>query len=126
MKTKIIIFILLLTVVASVYFFYKFIPRKNPSFVFENKTEFLLDSITFSTSKSCIYKKIFNIRPKSNFQDNFFFCDSIKSDGAYSIQIYHNNIIYNKVFGYYTNGTSLNNSFNITLVSLDSINVIMD
>jgi hypothetical protein len=73
MKTKIIIFILLLTVVASVYFFYKFIPKKNPSFVFENKTEFLLDSITFSTSKSCIYKKIFNIRPKSNFQDNFFF-----------------------------------------------------
>lgn len=127
MKAKIFILILLLFCLSALYFFYtKIMPNNNPKLLFHNNTIHHLDSITIYVSKKCIYKKVYNIPPKSMFEEKFIFCDSIKGDGSYFIEIYHKEKKYNKIFGYYTNGGSLNNKIDVSLISLDSMSVKFD
>jgi len=118
MRAKIFKLLLVVFFISVFYFLYiKILPNDNPKLLFHNKTIHHLDSITIYVSKKCIYKKVYNISPKSMFEEKFIFCDSIKGDGSYFIEIYHKEKKYNKIIGYYTNGGSLNNKIDVSLIT---------
>ena len=82
-----------------------------------NRSQITYDSIiVFSTLNS---KVVFNnVKPKDVVKGKMIFDNKTATDGGYNIKLFVNNrMVKEKRFGYYTNGASLNRSFEIIIES---------
>jgi hypothetical protein len=87
--------------------------KEYPSFEFTNNSNIKIDSLKVSASDDC-KTKFRNIHPKQKVNGKIFFCDNTLGDGSYGISIYKDGkLIKRRGFGYYTNGASLSNNFDI-------------
>ncbi|OYU79267.1 MAG: hypothetical protein CFE23_14870 [Flavobacterium sp. BFFFF1] len=112
---------IVLTLVALAFFS---CTGKNPTVVLHSELPNHLDSVLVYASHSCGHAVFKNIGAGFTGSAVIPFCKALQSDGSYAIQCYSGGTIYaQKGFGYYTNGASLNNGFDITITKEGSIKV---
>ncbi|MCG2612332.1 hypothetical protein LZZ90_12525 [Flavobacterium sp. SM15] len=96
--------------------------KNSPEVVFENNNHQVVDSVKIYTRRDCKPLTLYNIKPKESKTGNIIFCRNNKSDGSYGIEIFRKGkIITTNGFGYYTNGGSINHSFQIHYGEFGSI-----
>tara|TARA_R110000868_G_scaffold411447_4_gene704015 strand:+ start:284 stop:637 length:354 start_codon:yes stop_codon:yes gene_type:complete len=105
-----------------IVFFSSCTPINEPKLIIENNSKITFDSIKVFTSIS--FPTIFySLKPNQKAKGKVLFDVSKQGDGCYKIVIYSKGDIFKKeCFGYYTNGSSLNRKFNIT-IEKDTIKV---
>jgi hypothetical protein len=84
--------------------------RDSPNVVVVNSSDKAFDSIQIYASPKNI-TSFKNVKLKSKHSSQIIFDKSITSDGAYTLKLFHKDTVSRYVFGYYTNGSSLNTSF---------------
>lgn len=90
-------------------------PKKNPKVSIENLSNYTIDSIKVFTSSN-LPTVFYSLKTKNKVEGNILFDRTKKGDGCYKIRIYKkDSLVYGKCFGYYTNGSSLNYSFDIKI-----------
>jgi hypothetical protein len=94
------------------YFFFLFIIISlnscnyyNNKIIIKNSSEKLIDSVLIFGNPKCEPLKISNIKPSTVKEGNLLNCNKTSNDGSYAIQVYSNNNMINKQYGYFTNGT---------------------
>jgi len=98
--------------------------NSNPKFTIKNNSGTTLDSVSIATSNGLSPSTTSNLNNGETFSGEIIFGDNLIGDGNYIIEIFSNDtLVRSKGFGYYTNGASLNVSFDVTIFK-DSISVI--
>ena len=87
---------------------------KSPTIRVVNKSERVIDSVRIKNSGGD-QLKFDNINKGTSIEGNLVFTERTTNDGGYFVQIYSNGVSRNKTFGYYSNGTPLDRSFEITI-----------
>lgn len=84
--------------------------RDSPNVVLENSSDKAFDSIhVYASSRNITSFK--NVKLKSKRKGQIIFDKSMNSDGAYTVKLFHKDSVSRYMFGYFTNGSSLNTSF---------------
>lgn len=116
MMKKNILIITLITLTACV--------NSNPKFTIKNNSGITLDSVSIATSNSLSPSTTSNLKNEEIFSGEIIFGNNLTGDGNYIIEIFNNDtLVRSKGFGYYTNGASLNASFDVTIFR-DSISIV--
>ena len=91
------------------------LPRNEPKIFIENKANITLDSIKIFTSSS-LPTVFYLIKNNEKVKGKVLFDKKNKGDGCYEIEVFQKDILINyQCFGYYTNGSSLNREFRMTI-----------
>ncbi|MEP0987649.1 hypothetical protein [Ekhidna sp.] len=99
--------------------------KNHPDIEIYNQSDSVFDSLHVyaHSNRPTTFK---NIQLDSKHSGRILFDESIKYDGAYQIDLFNNGeIVKHYNFGYFTNGSSLNRSFNVKILN-DSIKVEMN
>ena len=95
---------------------------ENPSFKLRNESSMTFDSLhVFAQEDDKTILK--SIKPGREYGGVIIFNDSVLGDGCYTLFIYKDKeIVFQKCFGYYTNGTHSSEKFDI-VINEDSVSV---
>tara|TARA_B110000093_G_scaffold177055_1_gene213439 strand:- start:175 stop:531 length:357 start_codon:yes stop_codon:yes gene_type:complete len=111
-------------IIITIYFLNSCNPMiDNPKLIIENKSDVTFDSIKAYTSLK-FPTTFYSLKPNKIAKGKIVFNPNEKNDGCYKLIVYRKGNEFNKTcFGYYTNGSSLNQEFKI-MIENDTIKVV--
>lgn len=90
--------------------------KNKPTYSFTNKSNYVIDSLIIYTDKKCTSSILKNIKKGDTVDGEITFCNNSTNDGSYGIKFFSNGkLVKQTAFGYFTNGGSLNSSFELVL-----------